>query len=149
MRRVWHTGLSAAKAELLAGLAEVLLLLSRATQLRDALGHGTSAAGPDPLMSACLQAQAWLRSLLTAHDDRKGQPARPQWEVGECESAEAETARSSAGPLGGALDGGAAAAAAAAGGDGQVLTWTGEMGAHDVHSRLFGEADGRDAGNIL
>lgn len=126
---------------------QVLLLLSRATQQRAAGPHGATA---DPLVKTCLQAQAWLRSLLHSHDQTahaQGSPDPEQWAEDEAEgqpptlaeaSLDAQYADVDMEGVGGTHAGGGGGGAQGVQGE-TVLTWTGEMGAQDVHSRLYGE----------
>ena len=132
--------LSAHKAELLAGVAEVLQLLSRATKLR-AAGHH---AADQHLVNTCLQAQAWLRSLLRAHDAgghdaacRDAPGAGGAWEAEPGGGIAALPAAPDAIGPGGMYPAGGGACAA----DEAMLTWTSDMGAQDVHSRLYADAD--------
>ena len=134
--------LSVTKTELVAGIAEVLLLLSRATEQNNAAvvasdSQLTNSSGHRTLLSACLQAQALLQSLLQEHDDgthaHKGRSSAVTAAAGSAVAAQhLAPSRPSEG---------AASLSSGTGGAESGLTWTGALGATDVSARLYQDAD--------
>ena len=157
MRERPHTVSHAPQAELVAGVAEVLATLSRATTAHSELekataaeaaaattagsGSGSTGGGGQAsgmpehhraLLNACLQAQAWLQSLLHTHDggDTTMAPSR--------DAVTLQSDTPGLAPRGSSYGMAYAAATSDATDDNDGnLTWTSATGAQDVHARLY------------
>jgi hypothetical protein len=140
--------ITAAKAELVAGISEVLTVLWGATQaVEDARTHDDArsiVSSQRQLLNAALQAQAWLQSLLQTHGDGHEMeaprtptlrpvaprtPPMPPSAPGLAPAGAGPVPHREPGQRGGSAQ------------DEPAMTWTSALGVDDVHARLYADTE--------